>query len=361
MACMRRGGAIFALLAALSVLAAGCGSEGDSSAPKLDTVLEQVDGLTGDARLAKLAELAKAEGGSLSLYTSISGSVVEDIVSAFEDEYDVDVALYRASSEITEQRVLEEADAGFHGADVVDTAGQSMISFSGKGLLADYPFDSASLIDGAVHEGWAATRLQRFVVAWNAKKAERPASWEALGDPEWKGRLLIEAGDWDWYSRLWTYWVEEQGLSAAQADGRFERILRNAKVIKGHSLGAQLLAAGEADAFAAAYAHHIDNLAKDGAPVAWTPAVEPVILRQNGVGVLEGAQHPAAAALFVEWALGPGQEAYAASGYRSPRRDAKEPDGEFRQIDEERLARERDRWIKAWERLIALGEAGPTG
>ena len=68
-----------------------------------------------------------AEGGTVSLYTSISGSVVEDIVGAFEDEYDIDVALYRAANEIVEQRLLEEADAGFDGADVVDTAGQTLL------------------------------------------------------------------------------------------------------------------------------------------------------------------------------------------------------------------------------------------
>src|SRR3954465_3060630 len=98
----------------------------------------------------------------------------------------------------------------------------------------------------------------------------------------------------------------------------------------------------------------------EGAPVAWTPAVEPVILRQNGVGLLENAKHPAAAALFAEWAPGPGQAAqsargaggalgrgqaaYPAGGYRSPRRDARSPDGEFRAVDEEKLNAERDKW-----------------
>jgi iron(III) transport system substrate-binding protein len=348
-----------ALLATV-VLAAGCGgSDGSGETADLDAVIGAVEGLTGEERLAKLAELAEAEAGSVSLYTSISGSVVEDIVGAFEDAYGIDVALYRASSEIVEQRLLEEAEAGFDGADVVDTGGQSLLVFADRELLADYPFDPGPLIEGVVHEGWAATRLQRFVAAWNTERGERPASWESLADPRWKGRVLLEAGDWDWYSRLWTYWVEERGVSESEADARFEAIARNAKVIKGHSLGAQLLAAGEADAFAAAYAHHIDNLVADDAPVAWSPAVEPVILRQNGVAILRGAKHPAAAALFVEWALGAGQEAYGASGYRSSRRDADEPDGEFRSIDEEQLARERDRWLPAWERLIALGERGP--
>lgn len=349
-------------VAAACLLALGCGSGGeDETDADADSVLEAVEGLPSADRLAKLAELAKQEGGTVSFYTSISGSVVEDVVGAFEDAYDVDVALYRASNEVVEQRLLEEADAGFRGADVVDTGGQSLLVLAEHGLLADYPFDAAPLIDGTVHDGWAATRLQRFVAAWNTDRTERPTAWDAFADPAWQGRIAIETGDWDWYSRLWTYWVDELGLSAAEADARFEQIARNAKVIKGHSLGAQLLAAGEIDALVPAYAHHIDNLAADGAPVSWSPPVEPVILRQNGVALLRSAKHPATAALFVEWALGPGQAAYSASGYRSPRRDADEPDGEFRAIDEERLAAERDRWIERWERLLTLAKPGPEG
>ena len=349
------------LLAGVTLALAGCSSEDDDTTQALDDVLAAIDGLDGEQRLAKLAQLAEAEGGTVSLYTSISGSVVEEIVGTFEDEHGIDVALYRAANEIVEQRLLEEADAGFDGADVVDTAGQTLLVLRERSLLADYPFDPAPLIEGTVHEGWAATRLQRFVVGWNTERTERPPSWEALGGAGWKSRVIVEAGDWDWYSRLWTYWVEEQGLPAAEADARFERLLRNARVVKGHSLGAQLLAAGEADVFSAAYTHHIDNLARDGAPVSWTPAVEPVIVRQNGVALLRRARHPAAAALFLEWALGPGQAAYAASGYRSPRKDAGAPEGEYRSIDEERLASERDRWITSWTRLLTLGEAAPEG
>ena len=345
----------------LAVGLAGCGADSGADTAALDDVLAAIDELDGEERLAKLAELAESEGGTVSLYTSISGSVVEDVVGAFEDAYDIDVALYRAANEIVEQRLLEEADAGFDGADVVDTAGQTLLVLRERGLVADYPFDPEPLLAGTVHEGWAATRLQRFVVGWNTGRAERPQSWEALGDPEWKGRIVVEAGDWDWYSRLWTYWVDERGLAPDEADARFERLVRNSRVVKGHSFGAQLLAAGEADVFAAAYTHHVDNLAKDGAPVTWTPTVEPVIVRQNGVAVLEGAKHPAAAALFTEWALGPGQKAYAASGYRSPRKDAGPLEGDHRSIDEERLASERDRWIEAWEQLLTLGKPVPEG
>jgi iron(III) transport system substrate-binding protein len=350
------------MVLAFGLAATACGSgDDDAVGPGIDEVLAAVEGLSPDERLSTLAELAQDEGGQLSLYTSISSSIVNDVIGAFEDAYDIDVALYRAANETLEQRLIEEADAGFDGADVVETGGVTLVVLGERGLFADYPFDPSPLIDGAVHDGWAATRLQRFVVAWNTKRADRPTSWEAFGDPEWKGRVAIETGDWDWYSGLWSYWVDELGVSPEEADARFERLARNAVVVKGHSLGAQLLAAGEVDALSPAYSHHIDNLAADGAPVAWTRPVEPVIVRQNGAALLAGAKHPAAAALFIEWALGPGQEAYAAGGYRSPRRDADVPDGNFRAIDEEKLVAEQERWIEAWERLITLGDPGPRG
>ncbi len=357
---MRRPRINVVIVVCAGLLAAGCGSGDDAqvSGARLDAVLAAVDGLPAAERLAPLQKLAEAEGGQLSLYTSLTGSIVQDIVDAFEDATGVDVALYRASSETVEQRLLEEADAGYHGADVVDTTSQSLLVVGESDLLVAYPFDRAPLLDGTVHDGWAATRLQRLVVAWNTDRVGRPASWEALGLPAAKGRVSIETGDWDWYSRLSTYLVEERGASPDEADALFERIARNAKVISGHSLGAQLLATGEVDVLIPAYSHHIDRLAAKGAPVAWAPVLEPGILRQDGVAVLASARHPAAAALFAEWALGPGQAAYREAGYRSSRRDAKQQDSAFRTIDEERLAEERDRWVKGWERLVTL--AAPT-
>ena len=91
------------------------------------------------------------------------------------------------------------------------------------------------------------------------------------------------------------------------------------------------------------------------------PAVEPVILRQNGVGVLRGREASGRGGAFAEWALGPGQKAYSASRLQVRPEGCGGPDGEFRAIDEERLAKERDRWTKAWAKLIALGEQRPDG
>jgi iron(III) transport system substrate-binding protein len=80
-----------------------------------------------------------------------------------------------------------------------------------------------------------------------------------------------------------------------------------ARSVDGHTQLAELLAAGEFAVAATGFNHSMDDQTDAGAPVRWRPAVEPVVVKAAGVGVLRGAPHPAAAALFYEWILTEGQ------------------------------------------------------
>ena len=62
---------------------------------------------------------------------------------------------------------------------------------------------------------------------------------------------------------------------------------------------AQLTAAGEFDVTVNSYLHTVKELMDDGAPLAWEPAVEPLVSRADGVAIVKDAEHPAAALLFV--------------------------------------------------------------
>jgi hypothetical protein len=73
--------------------------------------------------------------------------------------------------------------------------------------------------------------LQDRVAAWAptletdaVPAAERPRAVADLADSRWKGRLALEAGDWDWYVTLRDHWMKSEGLTGAQADRRFEAI-----------------------------------------------------------------------------------------------------------------------------------------
>jgi iron(III) transport system substrate-binding protein len=368
LAAVRRGvSTLTFVLAAFVVGLSGCArssERGDARPAEGKTGFEQVfsaiDGLHGKRRTAKLLQLAKRDGGELSFYTSLASGDEEAVADGFADAYGIDVAVYRANTEAVAQRLVEEARAGFHGADVVDSDGVSMFGIDRESLLVDYRPDGVTrLVLGADQKGWTVTRFNTFVVSWNTKRVgsgERPQTWEDLADPRWKGRLAMEFGDLDWYGTLRDYWISKAGKSEAEADRLFAQMGRNALVVQGHTLMAQLLAAGEFDVAASSFAHGIDGLGEEGAPVAWRPPVEPVIVRTNGVGLVRGARHPAAAVLFVEWLINEGQNVIVDLGREPARKDlvSRRSIPEIR-VNYSALVAHQAEWTRMYERVLSGG------
>jgi iron(III) transport system substrate-binding protein len=226
----------------------------------------------------------------------MTSDVVDGLAGAFEDEFDIEPSVYRADSETVLRRLIEEANAGFRGSDIVETNGPELASLSQEEILVslDSPVNEA-LVENAVYDGWTTDRFNKFVISWNTEKvgeSDRPQSWEDLADPKWDGQLALEPSDIDWYKTLWEYWVNEAGMSEQEVDEIFEQIAQDALFVKGHTLMGDLLAAGEFSVAASNYSYLVENVKEEGAPVAWEPPIEPVISRPNGIALVRGAQHP---------------------------------------------------------------------
>jgi iron(III) transport system substrate-binding protein len=257
---------------------------------------------------------------------------------------------------------VQERDAGFHGGDVVEIGGHHLIDLEDEGALQPYRSPSvADLAEGSLHEAWTAERLNMFTVARNTNrvpKDEAPKSWEDLADPRWKGKLALSTGDPEWFKTLWEYWVSS-GKSAAEADRLVEAIGRNAVFIGSGSLARQLLAAGEFD-LAVGLRHLVQHEAEEGAPIAWQPAVEPLFWKPDGVGMIAEPPNPAAAMLFIDWLLGPGQEVFAELKTDPLRKDLLvAPSVDRFPVDVEGFSAEQDDWLKRYDAFIRLGTKGP--
>lgn len=340
----------------------GAGAEGGGSG--YEEVFAAVDGLAGQERIDELAALAEQEGGELALYTSLTSDLATLVAETFEEQYGISVALYRASSATVLQRVGEEADANFSGADVLETNGTEMTQANASDILVSYETAAQDdLVENSVFEGWTATRFNNFVVSWNTgnvAEGEQPSSWEDLADPAWDDRLALEAGDYDWYKTLWEHWVNDQGMSPDEADGLFEQMADSALIVSGHTAGGELLTAGEFDVYASNYSYIVQRAVDDGAPVAWQPSVEPIIQRPNGVGLVANPPHPAAAALFMEWLLSEGQQLLADEGLDPSRSDlATTGDADVISVDLEDLLENTGEWTDRYDAVIGLGE--PSG
>jgi iron(III) transport system substrate-binding protein len=352
-------------IAVLTLVVVGCGGSGEPSeqAKALEDALARVQGLEGKAREDRLRTLAEAEGGRVDLYSTLGSDTLGKLIDDFEERYDISVAAYRADSDIVLARILEEDKAGFRGADVVQANGLAMTVLRKSDLLSPYSSPSErGLADDAIYDGWVAYQSNPFAVTWNTKlvpPSERPKSWEDLADPRWSGHLALEEDDVDWFKTLRDYWVKEKGKSEAEADRLFEAIGRNAIVVSGHTLAGQLHAAGEFR-LVVNYSSAVDRLARDGAPLGWRPPVEPLIWQPNGIGVVDGGRHPAAAMLFFDYLLDEGQKILA-EDFREPvRRDLIVGGGaEYRVADFDTLYAEQDRWNEAWQDILDLGRRSP--
>ncbi|MBQ0964947.1 MULTISPECIES: extracellular solute-binding protein [Streptomyces] len=315
-----RQGALPAGLLAAGLLMSACGPSPTTAADQSraeSNPYAPYQNLTGRERAEKLLADAREEGGVLDLYTS--NTDIQDLVDGFEEAHPgIEVRAFRANSETVLQRTLQENQAGKPGNDVVDTNDLELRALDSQHLLRAYTGPS---LDGLKPEAkglgnWTAERFNAFVAGWNTREVsedEPPADFTGFADPKWKGRLSVEVGDWDWYASMYTYLTEKKGMSRTAVDGLFEKIVANVKVAKGHTVQGEMLSAGQFGVALSVYSHTVDKAARKGAPVAWKPAVEPVILRPNGIGLMAAPRHPAAALLWTDYVLGPGQKEIAKS------------------------------------------------
>ncbi|TFV74917.1 ABC transporter substrate-binding protein [Blastococcus sp. CT_GayMR19] len=365
---------------AATLMLAACGgaptaspSSGDSGSGREDSDLAvaaaetyaKFNGMSGQERTDELVACAEEEG-QLNVYTS--NTDMEDLIDVFSDEYDIEVNNYRAGSESVLQRLLQEDEAGYYGADVFETNALELGVADQEGLL--HPYESelrdSVLEQGRQSEGWTATRFNAFVVGWNTdnvKPGEEPTSLEQLAGPEWKGRISMEVGDVDWFTALHDYYVDEQGMSEDEYTDLMTRLASNSQVVKGHTVQGELLSAGQFDVGVSLYSHTVDKAAAEGAPVAWRPAsgepVQPIISRPNGIGLVKTATNPCAAMLFVDFELTGGQDVFKEAFRIGSVEGTDNPLSAFETfaVPEEKLLEDPDTWNKAYEDLLANGQA----
>jgi iron(III) transport system substrate-binding protein len=361
------GAARLAAAVAVALVAVGCSSglaDNPGAAPAgpgaASTAYAPYAGLTGQARTDKLVADAKSEGGELDVYTS--NTDIQALVDGFQAAHPgIKVNAFRANSETVLQRVLQETSAGKVGNDVVDTNDFELRAINSQGGFATYDGPAkANLRQDAIFDGWQAERFNAFVVGWNTSQVpagQGPKSFTDLADPKWKGKVALEVGDWDWYAAMHTYLTDEKKMPAADVDALFRQVVANAKVTKGHTVQGELLSAGQFAAAASVYSHTVDNAAAKGAPVAWHPISDPVILRPNGFGLMAQPRHPAAALLWADYVLGDGQQIIAKSnripavqnvpGFKNPI-----PDGTPVYNVPESVIQDSDMWNKAYDELL---------
>jgi len=289
------------------------GATGGGQAAGAGQVYARIAALPADQQRATAIALAKQEG-TLSLYTSMTQDVADAVSQKFTAQFGIPISVFRGNSETVLQRVVQEGQANRLGADAVETNFREMAIMDQTGLLTGYTGAAlASVKETGRFPHWTATRFNVFLPAWNTnliKPGEEPRSWEDLADPRYRGKITLEVSDSDWYENVTKWWLDH-GKTQAQVDQLWAAIVANGKAAKGHTTMMELLGAGQTPLDAMNYSYITERAHNNGAPVSYRLAdgsnPTPAFARPNGVGMLAGAKHPAAAWLFYDWMLTDGQ------------------------------------------------------
>jgi iron(III) transport system substrate-binding protein len=308
----------------------------------------------GADRQQRLIEGAKKEG-ELTFYTSAPVDDMAVLTEAFEKKYGVKVRVWRAGSENVLQRAVTEARAGRFDVDVIDTNGPEMEGLHREKLLQEVksPY-IADLIPQAIlpHREWVGSRLNIFTAAYNTrliKKEDLPRSYADLLNPKWKGKLGIEAEDFDWFSGVIGDLGEARGLKL------FRDIVatNGISVRKGHTLLTNLVVSGEVPLALTVYNYKAEQLKNKGAPIDWF-AFPPAIARPNGVGMLRRAPHPHAAVLFFDFMLSDAQNLLLKRDFVPTSKKIKTPLNQMpvKFVDPKVILDEETKWNRLYQEII---------
>jgi iron(III) transport system substrate-binding protein len=312
---------------------------------------------------ARLVERAKAEA-TVTLYTSMQLVDSRPLTEAFEKRHGIRVQLWRASGEKVAQRVLTEARGGRHEVDVVETDGAQMEILHRERQLAALRTPSVRDIPAAIvpaHGEYVPTRLSLYVVAYNTRLVapqDVPQTYADLLQPKWAGRVALEAADVAWFAAVARAMGEAEGLAF------FRKLAaQKPRMRSGHTLMAELVAAGEIDLALDAHVQGVARLKDKGAPIEWK-ALAPAFGQPSSVGVHKQAPHPNAAQLFADFILSREGQEIIKSRNRVPSSQAVDsPLNKFsyQLIDPALMLDGWDKWSRLWSELFLGGKPVERG
>jgi iron(III) transport system substrate-binding protein len=316
--------------------------------------LAEIADYQGPDRMERLIEGAKKEG-SLTLYTSRVAEDTTPVTDAFTKKYGVDVQVWRASNRAVLQRVVQERRAGRCAADVVSSGTPALEPLHREQVLQAIKSPTEpELMPQALrpHGEWIGISVNIISAAYNTnlvRAGEVPKTLDDVKDPRWKGRLAIEAEDVDWFAAVVGKLGEDAGLKL------FRDIVRTNGVSarSGHTLLANMVAAGDVPLALTVYSYKPEQLARAGAPI--RPLyLPPVIALATGVSVTRCATRPNAAVLFYEFMLRDGQEILAKRDIVPTNLKVRPlPDGlEITLMDPLEMLDNGAKWTELWQKTV---------
>jgi iron(III) transport system substrate-binding protein len=288
---------------------------------------------TSVAGAEQLVDAARQEGKVI--WYTVAGES-QQIANAFETKYPfVKVEVIRSTVFPLLNRILNEGKAGKYYYDVVRQSAFAMQVLIQKGMIQTYDSPERKFYSEESKDKlgyWTSTDENYFVIAYNTKmvsSGDAPKNWSDLLDPKWRGRIAMDSDNHVLYGGLEQNWGKEKAAEYFKKLSRQEIQFR-----KGNTLLAQLIVAGEYP-LGFVYAHRVELLKAQGAPIEWVSTMNPIVATLGPVGLAAKPQHPNAGKLLIDFILSADAQKELQKIYRIPSRSNLEPIS--RLLDTDRL------------------------
>lgn len=279
-------------------------------------VLAAVDGLASTERQAALLGKAEAEA-EFTGYFALQIESADAITKAFIDSYpSLKEQHFALGGGDTLEKILTEGTAGLHAWDVAIVNPEHLKPLREADLVGSYSGPVLSEIP-AENQDPGGEWFDLYVINQGTMintdlVSDPPTTIEELADPRFKGKFTLDTEDFEWGQM-----VRETYGDRAQAV--LEAIKANDPImIRGGGEQRELTASGEAMMATTVGDYLVYGQVQDGAPVQLI-YLDENITKHGPMIVSNHAPHPAAAVLFMDWALSvAGQQAMHDATRRTP-------------------------------------------
>lgn len=310
---------------------------------------------------------ARADGGSVVVYTPIKASAVTDLTSEFTKATGIKTEVVQLNTGTILRRV--RAEATHPRGDVVWSLGGAELQTSAA-LLEPYTSKEADQVAPAfrVPGLWTPFSAVAAVLVVNTKlvqPADYPNSWTDLTLPRWHGKLASTRADQSGsaFQELATVLVAHGDSDAGWE--LYGKILANFAYVDSTGEVARVVNDGELPVGITLEDNALDYL-HGGGPVAIVYPKDGTSVIPDGMAMIKGAPHPQEGQRFIDWMLGPEAQAYVVKsiGRRSVRTDITQtatgarPLQEVQRVEYDffRIGANSAGWIAHWTKLAKAAQ-----
>ena len=245
---------------------------------------------------------AKAEGGTVTVYSSVNEQEALPLWKDFEAASGIKVEYVRASDTALIGRIALEARAQQRSWDILMTTAVGRLPQDF--LAAVEPPQAAGYDPTAIGPGkkWYGVYSNFNAPSFNTtqvKPGELPTSYEGFAaKKEWAGKTAIDVGDTQWLAGMFQHYGEDK---ARRMLGEIVAALKPV-IVDGHLALARQVGLGEYAVTLNNYLNLTNNVRMSGGPTDYW-VLEPVVVFYGQVGVSARAPHPNTALLATNFLL----------------------------------------------------------